>query len=36
MILRVLQHEAPTLFGDYTIHKLPDGSEVARTPHRKV
>lgn len=36
MILRILQEEAPSLFGDYTIQKLPDGTEVARTPHRKV
>jgi thymidylate synthase (FAD) len=35
-ILRVLQQESPHLFGDYEITRLPDGTEVARTPHRKV
>lgn len=35
-ILRVLQRESPNLYGDYAIEKLPDGSEVARTPNRKV
>ncbi len=34
--LRLLQREAPTLFGDYTLHALADGSEVADTPFRKV
>jgi thymidylate synthase (FAD) len=36
MILRILQSEAPNVFGDYTLEALGDGSEVARTPHRKV
>ena len=35
-ILRILQTESPSLFGDYEIVALPDGSEVARTTHRKV
>jgi len=35
-VLRILQREAPALFGDYTIATLPDGSEVARTEYRKV
>lgn len=35
-VLRVLQKESPSLFGDYRIEKLADGSEVARTDHRKV
>jgi thymidylate synthase (FAD) len=35
-ILRILQEESPALFGDYTVETLADGSEVARTPHRKV
>lgn len=35
-ILRVLQREAPAIFADYTIVPLPDGTEVARTAHRKV
>lgn len=35
-LLRILQHESPALFGDYEIVKLPDGTELARTEHRKV
>ncbi len=35
-VLRMLQQEAPALFGDYRIERLADGSEVARTDHRKV
>lgn len=35
-ILRVLQRESPNLFGDYEIVKLADGTDVARTVHRKV
>lgn len=35
-ILRQLQRESPALFGDYTIETLPDGTQVARTPYRKV
>ncbi|MFH1748811.1 MAG: FAD-dependent thymidylate synthase [Planctomycetota bacterium] len=35
-VLRLLQREAPNLFGDYEIVALPDGSEVARTQYRKV
>ena len=35
-ILRVLQQESPNIFGDYTVEKLADGSEVARTANRKV
>ena len=36
MILRELQREAPAIFGDYSIEKLADGTEVAHTEHRKV
>jgi len=36
LVLRILQRESPALFGDYTIERLPDGAEVARTPNRKV
>jgi thymidylate synthase (FAD) len=36
LILRVLQREAPSVFGDYQIVTLPDGTTVARTAHRKV
>lgn len=35
-ILRVLQQEAPNLFGDYHVERLPNGDEVAHTEHRKV
>ncbi len=35
-ILRILQQEAPALFGDYEVVQLADGSEVAHTAHRKV
>lgn len=35
-ILRLLQNESPNIFGDYEIVALADGSEVARTTHRKV
>ena len=35
-ILRILQHEAPNLFGDYQIVALPDGLEVARTAYHQV
>ena len=36
MILELLQAESPAVFGDYTLETLDDGSQVARTPHRKV
>jgi thymidylate synthase (FAD) len=35
-ILRIMQAEAPNLFGDYEIYHLPDGTEAARTQFRKV
>jgi thymidylate synthase (FAD) len=35
-VLKLLQGEAPNIFGDYTLETMPDGSQVARTPHRKV
>jgi thymidylate synthase (FAD) len=34
--LRIMQKEAPNIFGDYTIDRLPDGREVAVTQHQKV
>ncbi len=36
LILRMLREEAPNIFGEYRIEALPDGTEVARTAHRKV
>jgi thymidylate synthase (FAD) len=35
-LLRLMQQEAPTLFGDYQIVRLEDGTEVARTSFEKV
>jgi thymidylate synthase (FAD) len=35
-VLRVMQREAPNLFGDYELVPLPDGTFEATTPHRKV
>lgn len=35
-VLRMMQQEAPTLFGDYEIETLDDGAEVARTQYEKV
>jgi thymidylate synthase (FAD) len=35
-VLRILQQEAPNLFGDYQLIPLPDGTHEAVTPHRKV
>ena len=35
-VLRLLQQEAPHLFGDYELVPLPDGTLEANTAHRKV
>ncbi|MCS7168190.1 MAG: FAD-dependent thymidylate synthase [Gemmatales bacterium] len=35
-VLRILQQEAPHLFGDYELRALPDGTYEAITPYRKV
>jgi thymidylate synthase (FAD) len=35
-VLRLMQVEAPHLFGDYQLVALPDGTYEAVTPHRKV
>ncbi len=35
-VLRIMQQEAPSIFADYQIVPLPDGTEVARTAHPKV
>lgn len=35
-VLRIMQAEAPNLFGDYTLTPLPDGTFEASTTYRKV
>lgn len=35
-VLKIMQTEAPNLFGDYQLVPLPDGTFEATTPHRKV
>lgn len=35
-MLRLLMHEAPNVFGDYTFESLDDGTETASTEKRKV
>ena len=35
-VLRIMQRESPTLFGDYRIARHSDGGEVATTDWRKV
>ena len=35
-VLRIMQKEAPNLFGDYQLLPLPDGTFEATTPYRKV
>ena len=35
-MLKLLQAEAPNIFGDYELVRLPDGSFAAHTPYRKV
>src|SRR5436189_6010537 len=35
-VLRIMQAEAPNLFGDYQLVPLPDGTFEATTEHRKV
>jgi thymidylate synthase (FAD) len=35
-MLDIMQREAPSLFGDYEIVRLDDGTDVARTPYEKV
>src|SRR5262249_38474083 len=35
-VLRLIQQEAPNMFGDYQLLPLPDGTFEATTPHRKV
>src|SRR5438093_874364 len=35
-VLKLMQKEAPNLFGDYTLEPLADGTFATRTPHVKV
>lgn len=35
-VLRLMQAEAPSIFSDYTLARLPDGSFATRTDHPKV
>lgn len=35
-VLRILQQEAPEVFGDFSVERLDDGTETASTPHSKV
>ena len=35
-LLRIMRTEAPSMFGDYTLETMPDGTEAVRTPHPKV
>ncbi len=35
-VLRIMQAEAPNIFGDYQWVDVPDGTQAATTPHRKV
>ena len=35
-VCRIMQREAPNLFGDYELVDLEDGTQAAQTQHRKV
>lgn len=35
-VLRILQGEAPEIFGDFEVKRLEDGTETAETSHSKV
>ena len=35
-VCKLLQKEAPNLFGDYTLIDLPEGGQAVTTEHRKV
>ncbi len=35
-VLELMKREAPSIFGDYQLVPLPDGTAEAVTPHRKV
>ncbi len=35
-VLKILQREAPLMFGDFTIERLKDGTQIATPSHSKV
>ena len=35
-VLEIMRKEAPSIFGDYGLKPLPDGTQEAHTKHRKV
>jgi thymidylate synthase (FAD) len=35
-VLQLMQKESPSMFADYTLEPLPDGTFATRTPHVKV
>jgi thymidylate synthase (FAD) len=35
-LLEIMQREAPSMFSDYDVVTLPDGTQVVRTEHEKV
>ena len=35
-VLRVLEREAPELFGDFVVEPMGDGTETAQPSHSKV
>ena len=35
-LLRIMQHESPSIFGDFTLETLPDGSLATSTANSKV
>ena len=35
-LLEVVRQEAPSMFADYTVETLADGTRAVRTPHPKV
>ena len=36
MVLKILEKEAPLLFGDFTVEELPDGTQIATPKYSKV
>ena len=35
-LLEIMQREAPSMFGDYDVVTLPDGTAVVRAEHEKA